>query len=101
MDIMAQTKQLLDYLATQDEADLTYNCSDMILAAHSNGSYLSEPKSRSHAGGYFFLCNNAEVPPNNVAILNLAHIIKNVIASTTEAELTAHYINAREAVTSY
>ncbi len=90
---MAQTKQLLDYLVTQDEAVLTYNCSDMILAAHSNGSYLSEPKSRSHAGGYFFLCNNAEVPPNNVVILNLAHIIKNVMASATEAKLVALYIN--------
>ena len=37
-------------------------------------------------------------PPNNGAILNIAHIIKNVMSSATEAELGALYIMAREAV---
>jgi hypothetical protein len=41
---MAQTQQLLDYLATQEEAIITYNKSDMILAVHSDASYLSEPQ---------------------------------------------------------
>ncbi|KAL7487796.1 hypothetical protein ACHAW6_013377 [Cyclotella cf. meneghiniana] len=62
MNTMAQTKQLLNFLATQDEAILTYNRTDMILAAHSNASYLSEPKARSCICGHFFLSNNAEVP---------------------------------------
>ena len=44
---MRHTQQLLDYLATQEEAVLTYNASEMILAAHSDASYLSEPKARS------------------------------------------------------
>jgi hypothetical protein len=43
-DTMHHTQQLLDYLATQEDAVLTYNASDMILAVHSNASYLSEPK---------------------------------------------------------
>jgi hypothetical protein len=43
-DTMRHTQQLLDYLATQKDAVLTYNASDMILAVHSNASYLSEPK---------------------------------------------------------
>jgi hypothetical protein len=38
------------------------------------------------------------MPPNNGAILNLAHVIKNVMASSTEPELAALFINAREAV---
>jgi hypothetical protein len=97
-DTMAHTQQLLDYLATQEEAVLTYNKSDMILAAHSDASYLSEPHARSRAGGHFFLSNNAEIPPNNGAILNIAHVIKHVMSSATEAELAALYINAREAV---
>jgi hypothetical protein len=46
--------QLLDYLGTQEEAILTYNASDMILAVHSNASYLSKPKAHSRAGGHFF-----------------------------------------------
>jgi hypothetical protein len=98
LDTMAQTKQLLDYLASQEEAVLTYHTSEMILAVHSDASYLSEPKARSRAGGHFFLSTNAEMPPNNGAILNLARVIKNVMASATEAELAALYINAREAV---
>ena len=95
---MKQTQQLLDYLATQEEAVLTYNASEMKLAVHSNASYLSEPKARSRAGGHFFLSNNSAIPPNNGAVLNIAHIIKHVMTSATKAELAGLYIMAREAV---
>ena len=44
------------------------------------------------------MSNNSEIPPNNGAVLNIAHIIKHVMASATEAELAALYIMAREAV---
>eukprot|EP00804_Cyclotella_cryptica_P028442 CCRYP_014211-RA/>CCRYP_014211-RA protein AED:0.38 eAED:0.38 QI:0/0/0/1/0/0/2/0/375 len=97
-DTMEQTKQLLDYIATQDDAVITYHASDMVLAVHSDASYLSEPKARSRAGGHFFLSSATATPPNNGAILNIAHIIKHVMASATEAELAALYIVAREAV---
>jgi hypothetical protein len=90
--------KLLDYIATTEEAVLTYNASKMILAAHSNACYLSEPKARSRAGGHFFLSTNAKIPPNNCAILNMAHIIEHVMSSATEAELRALYIMAQEAV---
>jgi hypothetical protein len=53
-DTMKQTQQLLDYIASQEDAVITYNASDMILAAHSDASYLSEPQARSRAGGHFF-----------------------------------------------
>lgn len=97
-DTLNHTRQLLDYLATQEDAVLTYNKSDMILAVHSDASYLSEPKARSRAGGHFFLSTYASIPPNNGAILNIAHVIKHVMSSATEAELAALYIMAREAV---
>jgi hypothetical protein len=97
-DTMKHTQQLLDYLATQEEAILTYNKSNMILAIHSDASYLSEPKARSRAGGHFFLSYDTANPPNNGAILNIAHIIKHVMSSATEAELAALYIMAREVV---
>ncbi|EJK70217.1 hypothetical protein THAOC_08442 [Thalassiosira oceanica] len=70
----------------------------MILAAHSDASYLSEPKARSRAGGHIFLSENVEDPPNNGAILTIAQIIKNVMTSATEAELAALYIVAKECV---
>eukprot|EP00956_Cyclotella_meneghiniana_P003709 scaffold4513_cov37-Cyclotella_meneghiniana.AAC.4 len=95
---MKQTKQLLDYIASQEEAVITYNKSSMILAVHSDASYLSEPKARSRAGGHFFLSHDTDNPPNNGAILNIAHIIKHVMSSATEAELAALYIMAKEAV---
>ena len=44
---MTNTKQLLDYVGSQEEAILTYLASDMILAAHSDASYLSEPEASS------------------------------------------------------
>ncbi|KAL7477514.1 hypothetical protein ACHAW6_003322 [Cyclotella cf. meneghiniana] len=97
-DTMNQTLQVLDYLAMQEEAVLTYHASDMVLAAHSDASYLSELRARSRAGGHFFLSSNADIPPNNGAILNIAHIIKHVMASATAAELAALFITAREAV---
>ena len=97
-DTYKQTKQLLDYLATQEDAILTYNKSDMVLAVHSDASYLSEPKARSRAGGHFFMSSDQPIPPNNGAILNIAHVIKHVMSSATEAELAALYIMAREAV---
>jgi len=96
-DTMEQTLQLLDYTATQEEAVLTYSTSDMKLAVHSDASYLSEPQARSRAGGHFFLSNKATIPANNGAMLNIAHIIKHVMTSATEAELAALYIMAREA----
>ena len=52
-ETMRQTQQLLDYIAIKEEAVLTFNTSDMKLAAHSDASYLSEPKARSRAGGHF------------------------------------------------
>jgi hypothetical protein len=95
---MQQTLQLLDYLATQEDAVLTYHASNMVLAVHSNASYLSEPKARSRAGGHFFLSSDTTVPPNNGAVLNIAHIIKNVMSSATEGELAGLYIMACKAV---
>ena len=70
----------------------------MILASHSDASYLSEPNACSWAGSHFFLSSNADIPPNNGAILNLAHIIKNFMASATKAKLAALYITVCKAV---
>ncbi len=50
-DTMQQTLQLQDYLATQEDAVLSYHASDMVLAVHSDASYLSQPKARSQVGG--------------------------------------------------
>jgi hypothetical protein len=97
-ETLAHTNQLLDYLATQEDAVLTYNCSKMIMVIHNNASYLCKPKAKSRAGGHFFMCNNAEILPNKGAILDIAHIIKHVMTLAMEAKLAALYIMAQEAV---
>ena len=95
---MKKVKQLLDYAATHPDAIITYRASNMVLAAHSDASYLSESKARSRAGGHFFMSENDHAPRNNGAVLTIAQIIKAVMSSAAEAELGALFINSREAV---
>ncbi len=95
---MRQTLQVLDYLAMQKDALLSYHASNMVLAVHSNASYLSKPKACSRAGEHFFLSSNTTVPPNNGAVLNIAHIIKILMSSATKAKLAGLYIMVRKAV---
>ena len=62
----------------------------MVLAIHSDASYLSEPRARSRAGGHFFLSENDQDPRDNGAVHTVAKIIKAVMSSAAEAEL-GHY----------
>jgi len=66
-ETLAYTNQLLDYLATQEDAVLTYYRSDMVMAVHSDASYLCKPKAKSRAGGHFFMSTNAEIPPRTAS----------------------------------
>jgi hypothetical protein len=95
---MQKIKRLLDYVATHPDAVLTIKASNMILAVHSNASYLSKAKAHSRTGGHFFCSTNSDDPPNNGAILNISQIIKAVMLLEAEAELNALYINARNAI---
>lgn len=67
----------------------------MVLAIHSDASYLNEPKARSRAGGHFFMSenDNDEDPSNNGAVLNVSNVIKAVMSSAAKAELGALFIS--------
>jgi hypothetical protein len=52
-DTMPQILQLLDYLAMLEDSVLPYHASNLVLAVHSNASYLSKPKAWSQGGGFF------------------------------------------------
>jgi hypothetical protein len=95
---MTLCKSFLDYMASQEEAVLTYKVSDMVLAIHSDASYLSEPKARSRAGGHMFMSSNNDTPTNNGAVLNISQIIRAVMSSAAEAGLGALFTNAKTAV---
>ncbi len=71
--------QFLDYTASQEEANITYQASNMRLTINSNASYLSEPKARSRAGGHMFMAGTEDIPINNGAVLNKLQIIRAVM----------------------
>jgi hypothetical protein len=71
----------------------------MILAIHSDASYLSKAAARSQVGGHFFCSKDSENPHNNSAVHNVSKILKAVMSSAVKAELLgALYINARKAI---
>eukprot|EP00804_Cyclotella_cryptica_P018740 CCRYP_007222-RA/>CCRYP_007222-RA protein AED:0.44 eAED:0.44 QI:0/0/0/1/0/0/2/0/167 len=99
--VALSTISLQQTAATQNTATadgLTYCASSMILAAHSDASYLTEAGSRSQAGAHIFLSENDPIPRHNMPILTISQIIKYVMASAAKAELAALYITARELI---
>jgi hypothetical protein len=92
----AATNQMLDYFVTRPDATIRYHASDVILHIHSDASYLSVSNARSRIGGLFFLVNKSpEQETLNGSILNVAAVIKNVVASATESEVGACFYNAQ------
>jgi hypothetical protein len=86
---------LLDYVATHPNAGLPYHACDMILAIHTDASYLSEMGGRSCAAVHIYLTNQKDKDFNNEAILTLSSIIKHVISSASKAELAALYYGCK------
>ncbi len=80
-DTLNACNQLLDYLTTHPNNGITYKASNMILAAHSDASYLSESKSRSRAGAHIFLSNDDPIPQSNGPLLSIAAVLRSVYAS--------------------
>ena len=58
---------------------------NMVLASHSDASYLNVSKSRSRGGSYILCSENDAIPRLNGSILTLAKIIKCVMSSAAEA----------------
>ncbi len=73
--IAESCQQLLDYVATHPNAGICYKACDMILAVHTNPSYLIEQEGKSRALADFYLTNNGNEEFNNGAILTLSSII--------------------------
>jgi hypothetical protein len=92
----ATTNQMLDYSATHPDSTIRYHASDMKLHIHSDASYLSVSNAQSRLGGMFFLGNKyPEQETLNGSILNVAAVIKNVVASAAESEVGACFHNAQ------
>jgi hypothetical protein len=91
--------RFLQYAATYPSTSIIFKPSDMRLFVHSDASYLSETKSRSRAGGFFFLGNNGESGYDslNGGLGSLSQIIPMVVSSAAESEYAALFIVAQKA----
>ena len=90
--------QLLDYCATYPDDGILYRSSDMVLAGHADAGFANETKSRSRAGAHVFLSENDPIPRWNGPLLTIAQIMKYVVSSAAEAEMTALFLTAKEMV---
>ena len=90
--------QLLDYVATYPADGVIYRASEMVVAAHADAGFNNESRSRSRAGAHIFLSENDARPSWNGAILTIAAIMKNVVTSAAEAELSALFECAKAMV---
>ena len=96
----------LSYAASQLDVNICFSSSDMILHIASDGSYLSETKSRSRVRGIFYLSSNLpkhnQAPdcnhPFNATFHVLAKIIKMITISAMETKVAATFYNAKEAL---
>ena len=73
--VREEVKQFLDYCASHPNVTVRFLASDMILALHSDASYLSEPESKSRAAGHYYLANKDNNDLSNGAVLILSKII--------------------------
>ena len=59
-----QVAKLLNYLASNPQAEIQYRASGMQLSIHSDASYLSVAQARSRASGVHFLTKGPPDPDN-------------------------------------
>ena len=82
---MKKVDQFLDYADSKEQAVLTYEAYDMVLAVHRDASYLSGSKGRSRAGVHFFMSKDVYFPPDNGAVLSIEQIMKTIMSLAAEA----------------
>jgi hypothetical protein len=88
----------LNYCATHPNATIWYKESDMILWVHSDVSYLSESKACCCAGGLFYMgSDDIGNDMLNGAILASTSIMKPVLSSASEAEISMLFDNCKKA----
>ena len=80
--------KLMDCCRAHRDAKIVYCASQMQLHIHSNASYLLVSKTRSRVGGQFFRSDRFDPTSrtkHNGAVLEVAYILKHVVASASEA----------------
>eukprot|EP00957_Ditylum_brightwellii_P152873 11636099-Ditylum_brightwellii.AAC.1 len=95
---------LLNYSVTHPDVVIHYSASGMVLHIYSDASFMSESRAHSQAGGHYFCSNPTKDPANatedevplNGPVHSVCKIMRNVMASTAEEEVSALFTNARK-----
>jgi hypothetical protein len=98
---MQQCIDLLDYLATNQDANVRFRASDMVMNIHSDASYLSETNLHSRSCGHLFMGwmpkNDKPIQLNGAFYVNTT-ILRFVVASAAKAELGALFHNCQDGI---
>ena len=70
----------------------------MILAGHSDAVFNNETRALSRSGAHIFLSENESFPRWNRPLLTIAQIMKYVVCSAAETEMTALFLTAKDMV---
>ena len=100
---MGQCIDLLNYLATNQDAKVRFHAYNMVMNINSNASYLSETNSRSRSCGHFFMGwmpKNDELIQLNGAFYVNTTILRFVVASVVEAKLGVLFHNCQDGIIS-
>ena len=95
-------EHFLDYCASHPDAAIKYVASDMQLWCDTDAAYLVAKNARSRVAGHFYLSDKLKDPkkpqPNptpNGPLHTEVSLIKNVVASSTEAEIASTFHNGK------
>ena len=94
--VMDAADRLIAYSAAYPNNRLVFTACDMVLYIQSDASYLSRSQARSVAGGIHYLGNHNSPTHINGAVHVLSTIIPVVVASASEAEYAALFLNAQK-----
>ena len=89
---------------THPQAKSRYKASDMQMCVDSDAAYLVSPKSKSRIGGYFCLSkkynqqNEIPSPLLNGSIHIECQVLKYVVTSAVEAEISGIFLNIKIAI---
>ena len=101
-----QVAKLLNYIASNPNAEIQYRASGMKLYIHSDASYLSVAQAISRASGVHFLSegttdpDNPEyfVPTTNGILLVVCKTMRNIMASEAKTEYVTIFVSTQKSV---
>jgi hypothetical protein len=101
LSLLSRCIDLINYIATNQDAKVRFRASDMVMNIHSDASYLSETNWRSWSCGRFFMGwipkNDKPIQSNGAYYVNTT-ILRFAVASVAEAKLGALFHNCQDGI---